>query len=104
MWLQRNGFDHVVFDTNEAVATPVLLHELTGSGKDFGYEQQHREQKNDLRSVGFNADWNVSDRSASASTSTIRGRAACRMIRSPVVARRRSASRARCRAPASRLC
>jgi len=61
VWMQRNGFDHVVFDTNEAVATPVLLHELTGSGKDFGYEQQHREQKNDLRSVGLNADWAVSE-------------------------------------------
>lgn len=61
VWLQRNGFDRVVFDTNEAVATPVLLHELTGSGKDFGYEQQHREQKNDMRSVGLNFDWDVSE-------------------------------------------
>jgi TonB-dependent receptor len=61
VWLQRNGFDRVVFDTNEAVATPVLLHELTGSGKDFGFEQQHREQKNDLRSVGLNVDWDVSE-------------------------------------------
>ncbi len=62
IWLQRNGFDHIVFDTGEAVATPVLLHEFTGSSKDFGYEQQHREQKNDLRSAGFNASWNVSDK------------------------------------------
>ena len=61
VWLQRNGFDHVVFDTGEEVATPVLLHEFTGSSKDFGYEQQHREQKNDLRSVGFNANWDVSE-------------------------------------------
>jgi TonB-dependent receptor len=61
IWLQRNGFDHVVFDTDEAVATPVLLHEFTGSGKDFGYEQQHREQKNDLRSLGLNASWDVSE-------------------------------------------
>ena len=61
IWLQRNGFDHIVFDTNEAVATPVLLHEFTGSSKDFGYEQQHREQKNDLRSIGFNANWDVSE-------------------------------------------
>ena len=38
-----------------------MLHELTGAGKDFGYEQQHREQKNDLRSVGFNVAWQVSD-------------------------------------------
>jgi TonB-dependent receptor len=62
IWLQRNGFDHIVFDTGEAVATPVLLHEFTGASKDFGYEQQHREQKNDLKSLGFNADWAVSDK------------------------------------------
>jgi TonB-dependent receptor len=62
VWLQRSGFDHVVFDTGEKVATPVLLHEFTGSGKDFGYEQQHREQKNDLRSVGLNVNWDVSER------------------------------------------
>jgi TonB-dependent receptor len=61
IWLQRNGFDRIVFDTGEAVATPVLLHEFTGASKDFGYEQQHREQKNDLKSVGFNAEWNVSE-------------------------------------------
>src|SRR6185295_13007522 len=61
IWLQRNGFDHVVFDTGQEVATPVLLHECTGAGKDVGYEQQHREQQNDLRSVGLNADWAVSD-------------------------------------------
>ena len=39
----------------------MLLHEFTGASKDFGYEQQHREQKNDLRSIGLNADWEVSD-------------------------------------------
>jgi TonB-dependent receptor len=61
IWLQRNGFDHIEFDTGETVATPVLLHEFTGSGKDFGYEQQHREQKNDLVSVGFNASWDVAE-------------------------------------------
>ena len=62
IWLQRNGFDHIIFDTNEAVATPVLLHEFTGASKDFGYEQQHAEQKNDLKSVGFNIDWEASDK------------------------------------------
>ena len=45
-----------MFDTNEAVARPIVLHEFTGASKDFGYEQQHREQKNDLQSLGFNAD------------------------------------------------
>ncbi|HKE92869.1 MAG TPA: TonB-dependent receptor, partial [Povalibacter sp.] len=62
IWLQRNGFYYLEFDTDEAVATPVVLKEHTGSAKDFGYEQQHREQKNDLSSVGFNMSWDVSDR------------------------------------------
>jgi TonB-dependent receptor len=62
IWLQRNGFDHLEFDTDAAVATPVLMHEFTGASKDFGYEQQHREQKNDLRSLGFNVDWDISER------------------------------------------
>jgi TonB-dependent receptor len=31
VWLQRNGFDHIIFDTGNEVATPVLLHEFTGS-------------------------------------------------------------------------
>ena len=62
IWLQRNGFTRVDFDTNEAVATPVFLQEFTGASKDFGYEQQHNEQRNRLKSIGFNADWAVSDR------------------------------------------
>ena len=37
------------------------LHEFTGASKDFGYEQQHREQLNDLNSIGFNASWNVAE-------------------------------------------
>ena len=40
---------------------PCILHEFTGASKDFGYEQQHREQNNELNSVGFNADWDVTD-------------------------------------------
>ena len=35
------------FDTGEAVATPVFLRDLVG-GKDFGFEQQRNEQKNEL--------------------------------------------------------
>ena len=61
IWLQRNGFDRLEFDTGNEVATPILLHEFTGASKDFGYEQQHREHKNDLNSVGFNASWDVAD-------------------------------------------
>ncbi|HVY24395.1 MAG TPA: TonB-dependent receptor [Steroidobacteraceae bacterium] len=61
IWMQRNGFTKAVFDTNEAVATPVVLDELTGTGKDFGYEQQKSMQKNTLGSLGFNADWKITD-------------------------------------------
>ncbi len=61
VWLQRNGFDVLRFDTNNAVATPVYLHEFTGANKDFGYEQQHREQLNDINSIGFNANWDVAE-------------------------------------------
>ena len=58
IWLQRNGFTYLEFDNGE-VATPVVLSENTGASKDFGFEQQHREQKNDLKSIGFNAAWHV---------------------------------------------
>jgi TonB-dependent receptor len=61
IWLQRNGFSYLEFDTGREVATPVILREFTGANKDFGYEQQHREQRNDLNSIGFNASWDVSD-------------------------------------------
>ncbi len=60
IWLQRNGFYYLEFDDSE-VATPVSLREYTGASKDFGYEQQHREQQNELKSVGFNAEWKVTD-------------------------------------------
>ncbi len=62
IWLQRNGFTKAYFDTNEAVKTPLLLEENTGSSKDFGYEQQHNAQRNQLNSIGFNMAWDVSDR------------------------------------------
>ena len=61
IWLQRNGFDRIEFDTGQTVATPTLLHEFTGANKDFGYEQQHREQANDLNSIGFNASWDIAE-------------------------------------------
>ncbi len=46
----------------QVVATPLVLQEDEGTAKDFGFEQQHREQKNDLKSIGFNAGWAVTDR------------------------------------------
>src|SRR5882672_6366936 len=73
MWAQQGStFDEVHFDTGHSVATPVYIFEetsgavgappTTGYGnKDFGYEQQRNEQKNELDSVGFNVKWQVSD-------------------------------------------
>ncbi|TDK27530.1 TonB-dependent receptor [Luteimonas aestuarii] len=61
-WLnQGGGFTDIEFDTSGAVAVPVYLREVTG-GKDFGYEQQRNMQKFRLDSIGFNADWAVTDR------------------------------------------
>ncbi len=62
VWMQRNGFTHIIFDTGEAVATPIYLEEHTGGQKDYGFEQQRNEQEHTLSSVGFNADWQVTDR------------------------------------------
>jgi TonB-dependent receptor len=60
-WLQRsNSFTHLEFDTDQEVATPVYLRDIVG-GKDFGFEQQHSMQKDQLDSIGFNAKWNVTD-------------------------------------------
>ena len=62
IWLQRNNsFTDVEFDTSSAVATPIYLRDVVGT-KDFGFEQQRQMQKYKLGSLGFNADWQVSDR------------------------------------------
>lgn len=61
-WLnQGSGFSNIEFDTNGAVAVPVYIREVTG-GKDFGFEQQRNEQKYKLDSIGFNANWQATDR------------------------------------------
>ena len=65
MWAQQGTtFDEVHFDTGSDVATTQYIFELTANGyanKDFGYEQQRNEQKNELDSIGFNADWEVTE-------------------------------------------
>ena len=62
MWLQRaNSFTHLTFDTDEPVATPTYLRDIPNGGKDFGYEQQTNMQKYELKSLGFNALWDVND-------------------------------------------
>jgi TonB-dependent receptor len=62
LWMNANRFNYIEFDTGRAVATPLVLQEDEGTAKDFGFEQQHREQTNELKSIGFNAEWRVSDR------------------------------------------
>ncbi len=65
MWAQQGTtFDEVHFDQGNDVATTQYIFEMTANGysnKDFGYEQQRNEQKNELDSVGFNANWEVTD-------------------------------------------
>ena len=65
MWLQQSGaFDVVDFDTGHSVATPIHIFEMTASSyanKDFGFEQQLSQQRNELDSIGFNVDWKVTD-------------------------------------------
>ena len=61
LWMNANRFNYAEFDTGRAVATPLVLQEDEGTAKDFGFEQQHREQKNELKSIGFNAEWQVTD-------------------------------------------
>ena len=60
MWLQNSNYTDVEFDTSGAVATPVYIREIAGT-KDFGFEQQRSMQEYKLGSLGFNAQWDVSD-------------------------------------------
>lgn len=62
LWMNANRFNRVEFDTGRAVATPLLIQEDEGTSKDFGFEQQHREQTNELKSIGFNAEWQATER------------------------------------------
>lgn len=60
-WLaNENSIDAVVF-SNDAVATPIFIHETAGP-RDQGFEQQLRQQENTLKSVGFNLEWQATDR------------------------------------------
>lgn len=55
-----NSVDHVIFDNDANIKTPVYIHE-TFALKDYGNEQQLREQTNTLKSLGFNLEWSVTD-------------------------------------------
>lgn len=61
LWFIRSA-SAVEFDTDQEVATPVMISEDVDIGKDHGMAQQFRDQTNTLKSLGFNAEWNISDR------------------------------------------
>ena len=55
-------FDEVIFDNDGPVATAVYLQENNNGTKDIGFEQTNRATKDELTSLGFNAEWEFSDR------------------------------------------
>jgi TonB-dependent receptor len=62
-WFNR-PFAEVTFDTGKPVATALFLRESLSSPKDVAWGQQLRATKDDLQSIGFNADWKLTDRFA----------------------------------------
>src|SRR5690606_16816297 len=55
-----NSVTHVEFDDGP-VASPLIYTEAL-QNKDHGFEQQYRQQTNTLESLGFNLEWQASDR------------------------------------------
>ena len=60
-WFNR-PFARVDFDGNPQVATAVYLQESLSAPKDVAWGQQLRATKDELQSIGFNANWEISDR------------------------------------------
>ena len=60
LWFVRRA-SAIEFDTGQEVATPRMIAENVGQGKDTSYGQELRDQTNTLKSVGLNLDWAVSD-------------------------------------------
>ena len=62
---QTNWFatpmDQIIFDNSGPVATAVFMQENNDGTKDMGFEQTNRATKDELKSFGFNADWEVTD-------------------------------------------
>ena len=55
-------FDQITFDNDGPVATAVFLQENNNGTKDIGFEQTNRATKDELKSFGFNAEWEFNDR------------------------------------------
>lgn len=60
LWMQRRA-SAVTFDDDQTVATPMMISENTPQGKDTSYSQELDDQTNTLKSLGFNAKWQVND-------------------------------------------
>jgi TonB-dependent receptor len=59
-WFNR-PFNEVIFDGNPLVSSTVYLQENIAGVKDIGFEQQFRSLEDTMESVGFNAEWWVTD-------------------------------------------
>ena len=63
---QTNWFatplDQIIFDNDGPVATAVFMQENNNGSKDIGFEQTNRASKDELNSLGFNAEWEFNDR------------------------------------------
>jgi TonB-dependent receptor len=60
-WFNR-PFAQVVFDDNPTIASVTYLQESLSGPKDIAWGQQLRATEDTLESIGFNADWDISDR------------------------------------------
>ncbi|RYZ84803.1 MAG: TonB-dependent receptor, partial [Proteobacteria bacterium] len=60
-WIDNGtSIDALTFDGDKQIASPLYIHETKGP-RDHGYEQQLRNQKNTLGSLGFNATFEATD-------------------------------------------
>lgn len=55
-------FDQIVFDGEGPVSAATFMQENNDGTKDMGFEQTFRALKDELESIGFNAEWDVNDR------------------------------------------
>ena len=60
-WFNR-PFAQVAFDNGTDVVSVTRLQESLSSPKDIAWGQQLRATKDELESIGFNADWDITDR------------------------------------------
>ncbi len=54
-------FDQIVFDNAGAVSAATFMQENNDGQKDMGFEQTYRAQEDEFNSLGFNAEWALTD-------------------------------------------